>query len=47
MTEPEQPNENGQFHPKGTIVILILFLIVLIALWASVYLILLSRGVNI
>ncbi len=46
MTEPEQSNEDGQFHPKGTIVVLILFMIVLIALWASVYFILLSRGVT-
>ena len=46
MAEPQQPEEDGQFHPKGTIVVLILFMIVLIALWASVYFILLSRGVT-
>jgi hypothetical protein len=46
MTEPEQSHEEGQFHPKGTILVLILFMIVLIALWASVYFILLSRGVT-
>jgi hypothetical protein len=46
MTEPKKPDDAGQFHPKGTILILILFMIVLIALWASVYLILLSRGVT-
>jgi hypothetical protein len=46
MAEPENRDENGQFHPKGTIFVLILFMIVLIALWASVYFILLSRGVT-
>jgi hypothetical protein len=47
MAEPEKSKNGDQFHPKGTIVILIFFMIVLIALWASVYLILLSRGVNV
>ena len=47
MSEPEKPDESGQFHPKGTILVLILFMLILIALWASVYLILLSRGVTV
>lgn len=46
MAEPQKPDDTGQFHPKGTILVLVLFMIVLIALWASVYLILLSRGVT-
>ena len=37
----------SQFHPKGTILVLILFMLTLIALWGSVYLILLSRGVTV
>jgi hypothetical protein len=40
---PKQPTEE---HPKGTMVILLIFLLTLIVLWGSVYLILLSRGVT-
>jgi hypothetical protein len=47
MSEPEKPDETEQFHPKGTILVLILFMLTLIALWVSVYLILLSRGVTV
>jgi hypothetical protein len=46
MADPEQSHDEGQFHPKGTILVLAIFMIVLIALWASVYFILLSRGVT-
>ena len=46
MAQPKKAGDMQQFHPKGTILVLILFMIVLIALWASVYLILLSRGVT-
>ena len=46
MSDPERPDETGQFHPKGTILVLILFMVTLIALWGSVFLILLSRGVT-
>jgi hypothetical protein len=35
------------FRPRGTMVILVIFILVLIVLWASVYMILLSRGVTI
>ena len=34
------------FQPRGTLLILLLFLLALIVLWGSVYLILLSRGVT-
>lgn len=34
------------FKPTGTIFILVMFVITLILLWASVYVILLSRGVT-
>lgn len=47
MAQPKKTGDVHQFHPKGTIVVLILFMIVLIALWVSVYAILLSRGVNV
>jgi hypothetical protein len=46
MAELKKPDKMEPFHPKGTIVVLILFMITLIALWASVYFILLSRGVT-
>ncbi len=46
MTPPKQPEDLHDFRPQGTIVVLILFMLTLIALWGSVYLILLSRGVT-
>jgi hypothetical protein len=46
-------NEHGEgsaepehFKPTGTVVILVAFVLTIILLWASVYLILLSRGVT-
>ena len=45
MSEPGDHDETEQFHPKGTILVLILFMLTLIVLWGSVYLILLfARG---
>jgi hypothetical protein len=46
MTEEKKPDEMRDFKPRGTIAILIIFLITLVVLWGSVYLILLSRGVT-
>lgn len=43
-TEPGPAEEH--FKPTGTIFILAMFVIALILLWASVYVILLSRGVT-
>ncbi|RME07724.1 MAG: cytochrome c oxidase subunit 2A [Anaerolineae bacterium] len=40
-------DKNQEFHPKGTLTILIIFVLTLILLWGSVYLILLNRGVTI
>ncbi len=40
-------SDNGEFHPKGTWVILLIFVVTLILLWGSVYVILLSRGVTV
>lgn len=39
-------DQNEEFKPKGTLVILLIFLVTLIILWGSVYLILLQRGVT-
>ena len=36
-----------EFKPKGTVLVLGIFVVVLILLWATVYLILLSRGVTV
>lgn len=38
--------EPDHFKPTGTVVILAAFVLTIILLWASVYLILLSRGVT-
>jgi len=40
----QEPQE--EFHPKGTALVLALFIVTLIILWGSVYLIMLSRGVT-
>jgi len=39
--------KNGEFKPKGTMVVLLIFLLTIILLWGSVFLILLSRGVTV
>lgn len=39
--------EAEQFQPTGTLLIVFIFFLLLIILWGSVYLILLSRGVTI
>lgn len=46
MKEHEN-SEHEEFEPKGTIVILLIFVLTLILLWGSVYVILLSRGVTV
>lgn len=45
-SEQNQATEPEHFRPTGTIFILSVFVLVIILLWASVYLILLSRGVT-
>jgi hypothetical protein len=47
MSEDKKPDEKLDLRPRGTMVILILFVLTLIILWASVYMILLSRGVTV
>ena len=39
-------NDQDEFKPKGTMVILLIFLLTIIVLWGSVYVILLERGVT-
>jgi hypothetical protein len=39
-----EPQE--EFHPKGTALVLAIFVVTLILLWGSVYLIMLSQGVT-
>jgi len=46
MSEKNKNNDDD-FRPRGTLAILIIFILTLIALWASVYMILLSRGVTV
>jgi hypothetical protein len=38
--------EEGHFKPTGTIFLLAMFVVTMILLWASVYVILISRGVT-
>ena len=40
-------DNNQEFKAKGTMAILLIYLVTIILLWGSVYLILLSRGVTI
>lgn len=41
-------NKNAdEFNPKGTMVVLVIFFVTLIVLWASIYVILLGRGVTV
>ena len=44
--EPAAAEETEHFKPTGTVFLLIMFVITMILLWGSVYVILLSRGVT-
>ena len=44
--EGAQDFEDHEFRPTGTVFILAMFVLTLILLWLSVYVILLSRGVT-
>ena len=46
MEETQSTEETSEFHPKGTVLVLAIFVLVLILLWGTVYLILLSRGMT-
>lgn len=43
----QQSSEPEHFKPSGTIFILVCFVATLVLLWASVYVILISRGVTV
>jgi hypothetical protein len=43
----EEHHDGEEFKPKGTLVILFIFLVTLIVLWATVYVILLQRGITV
>lgn len=45
--EPAAVEHGEEFHPKGTFFIVALFALALVLLWASVYVILISRGVTV
>ena len=48
MADEQRPEEQQEeFHPRGTVAILVMFVLAIIILWASVYVILLSRGVTV
>lgn len=45
MSQEQQSSETGeQFHPKGTVLVMVLFVVTLIILWGSIYLLMLSQG---
>jgi hypothetical protein len=44
MDDLNEQDELGHFVPVGTLALLALYLVMIVALWVSVYLILLSRG---
>lgn len=44
MAKKKDPDE--KFQPKGTLVVLGIFVLTIIVLWGSVYLILLQRGMT-
>lgn len=45
--EQRTEQQTEEFHPRGTVAILVMFVLAIIVLWTSVYVILLSRGVTI
>ena len=40
-------SESEEIKPRGTFIVLLIFVITMILLWGSVYVILLSRGVTV
>lgn len=44
---PEKNSKTPEaFEPKGTLLVMLIFLVTLVVLWGSIYYILLSRGVT-
>ena len=47
-TESEHDSEaQGEFHPRGTVAFVAAFVVVLLLMWISIYIIMLSRGTTI
>jgi|GEM_PF-2784676 len=46
-TGPQVQFDETTFKPTGTVAVVVLFVVMLVLLWASVYLILLARGVTV
>ena len=42
--EPEPVEEVREEHPRGTLVLMMIYLVIIIGLWGSVYLTLLQRS---
>jgi len=40
----KKDKEDEEFHPTGTVAILAIFVVTLIAIWATIYMILVNRG---
>ena len=47
MAQGKSVGEAESFQPKGTLLVVFIFFLLLVILWGSVYLILLSRGVTV
>ena len=47
VEEPATETEEEEFQPRGTVAILVIFVLAIIVLWGSVYVILLSRGITV
>jgi hypothetical protein len=45
--KPQMEEQEEEFQPRGTVAILVMFVLAIIILWGSVYVILLSRGVTV
>ena len=44
MAKKSRKEEDDDFKPTGTIAVLTIFVITLIAIWATIYMILVGRG---
>lgn len=40
----EQTSEGGEFHSNGTLTILLIYLVLIVVLWGSMFLIMLERS---
>lgn len=45
--EARNEADEEEFQPRGTVAILVMFVLAIIILWGSVYVILISRGVTV